>query len=358
VLANSLLHTYAKCANIMQAESVFDDIVTRSKLSSNIGIDTLLQHCWNVMLMAYAHKNMMKDAISCFNRMTEDVVSPDSVTFIVLMSGCAHAGLIDECIKYYDLMKTKYNIEPTFQHHACVVDGLCRKGRFKEAKDLIRKLKKWDSVLWMTLLGACRTKIMKMQSTGAGYNKVVLLAEHAAKEIMKLQPADAASYVALGNIYGAAGMKDKEVKLRERMIELGIKKIAGISWMIDLDGECHTFYANNVRHPRYKDIRAMWNKLATQIEYQPDLRWVLQNETDEEKKLRLCLHSEKMALCYALLVIPPEHTIHIVKNLRMCGDCHTATALISHIVNRKIVIRDAKVWHTFENSQCSCGGIY
>lgn len=37
--------------------------------------------------------------------------------------------------------------------------------------------------------------------------------------------------------------------------------------------------------------------------------------------------------------------LDISSNLRMCGDCHAATALISKILQRIIVVRDAKIFH-------------
>jgi hypothetical protein len=42
----------------------------------------------------------------------------------------------------------------------------------------------------------------------------------------------------------------------------------------------------------------------------------------------------------------------------MCGDCHAATALISKVLQRSIVVRDAKIFHAFEDGKCQCNGQY
>lgn len=106
------------------------------------------------------------------------------------------------------------------------------------------------------------------------------------------------------------------------------------------------------------DIDAKWEEIRALINYEPDVRWVLQNVSVEQKKLLLCKHSEKIALCFGMLEYPPGHKITIVKNLRMCGDCHTATALISKLTQYEIEVRDAKVFHIFKDGKCICNGKY
>lgn len=53
-----------------------------------------------------------------------------------------------------------------------------------------------------------------------------------------------------------------------------------------------------------------------------------------------------------------DNSKDISKNLKMCGDCHAAIALISKILQRTIVVRDAKVFHSFEDGVCRCNGKY
>jgi hypothetical protein len=59
------------------------------------------------------------------------------------------------------------------------------------------------------------------------------------------------------------------------------------------------------------EVNAKWEQLSRLINYVPDLDWVLQDEDEEQKKGRLCRHSEKLALCYGLLVLPADATICI-----------------------------------------------
>ncbi|XXG52440.1 hypothetical protein AAC387_Pa03g0783 [Persea americana] len=69
----------------------------------------------------------------------------------------------------------------------------------------------------------------------------------------------------------------------------------------------------------------------------------------------LCGHSERLAIAFGLLNTRPGTTLQIMKNLRECGDCHTATKYISKIVQREFIVRDANRFHVFKDGACSCG---
>ncbi|CAF5227508.1 unnamed protein product, partial [Rotaria magnacalcarata] len=44
----------------------------------------------------------------------------------------------------------------------------------------------------------------------------------------------------------------------------------------------------------------------------------------------------------------------MVKNLRICGDCHRSTKLIAAIRQCEIIVRDAnRIHHFYKNGQCS-----
>ncbi|MCD9639312.1 hypothetical protein HAX54_023742 [Datura stramonium] len=65
-------------------------------------------------------------------------------------------------------------------------------------------------------------------------------------------------------------------------------------------------------------------------------------------------HSEKLAVAFALLVTEPHSVIRVVKNLRICRDCHTAIKIISKMEGREIIVRDNNRFHCFSEGQCSC----
>ena len=65
---------------------------------------------------------------------------------------------------------------------------------------------------------------------------------------------------------------------------------------------------------------------------------VLHDVDEEEKGMVLRVHSEKLAVAFGIMNSVPGSIIHIIKNLRICGDCN-----------------DSKRFHHFKEGSCSCG---
>jgi hypothetical protein len=85
-------------------------------------------------------------------------------------------------------------------------------------------------------------------------------------------------------------------------------------------------------------------------------KFVLRDVDEEERQLHLCYYSEKLAIAFVgLISMSPGIVLHILKNLHVCGDCHTSIIkFIAKIVGRLIIVRGANHFHHFEDSVCSC----
>ncbi|XP_031112155.1 pentatricopeptide repeat-containing protein DWY1, chloroplastic-like [Ipomoea triloba] len=83
--------------------------------------------------------------------------------------------------------------------------------------------------------------------------------------------------------------------------------------------------------------------------YVAQTKYVLQNVEQDEKVKLLNGHSERLAMSYVLLVTNDTTPICIMKNLRVCSDCHTFIKLASELLEREIIVRDAKRFHHFRN---------
>ena len=92
--------------------------------------------------------------------------------------------------------------------------------------------------------------------------------------------------------------------------------------------------------------------------YQPNLGSVTYDLSDDEKKRILMNHSEKLALAYGLLSSDAGCTIKIMKNLRICEDCHAFMCSASQVMGREIVVRDNMRFHHFSDGACSCGNYW
>jgi pentatricopeptide repeat protein len=208
---------YAKCGSVEYARQVFDKMLKRNVVS------------WTAMISGYAMHGCGKEALHLFEQMQCSDTSPNSVTFVGVLSACSHAGLVDEGYQYFSCMSEYYHIQPTMEHYRCMVDLLGRAGLLDEGRDFIHKMTiKPDAVLWICFLGACRV-----------HNNVDL-GECAAEWVFELDPENPAPYVLLSNIYAAAGRWSDIEKVRRMMKERGIKKVMGCSW-IDVNKQVHAF---------------------------------------------------------------------------------------------------------------------
>ncbi|KAM1353561.1 hypothetical protein COP2_034058 [Malus domestica] len=65
-------------------------------------------------------------------------------------------------------------------------------------------------------------------------------------------------------------------------------------------------------------------------------------------------HSEKLAIAFGLARTPEGTPLRIVKNLRVCRDCHSLTKFVSQAFDREIIVRDRVRFHHFKGGLCSC----
>lgn len=203
---------------------------------------------------------------------------------------------------------------------------------------------KADDVIWKALLGAC-----KMHGN-------IEMGRQVAERLMEMAPSDSGSYVALSNMYASLGDWDGVARVRLLMKDRDIRKDPGCSW-IELDGVIHEFLVEHDSHPRAKEIHLMLKEISerlSSIGYQPNTTQVLLNMDEEEKPSALYNHSEKIAVAFGLISTSPQTPLRVVKNLRICEDCHSSIKLISRLYKREIIVRDRKRFHHFEDGFCSC----
>ena len=185
------------------------------------------------------------------------------------------------------------------------------------------------------------------------------LAVKTTNEFLWLEPYNVVPYVMLSNMYASASRWDKVANIKRMMRAIGVKKKPGCSW-IEIDKKVHVFVVEDISHPRIKEIHMYMEELLRkmkQVGYVPDIRWALVKAEEverNEKERRLLNHNEKLAVAFGLISTKEGVSILIVKNLRICGDCHNAIKHISAITGREITVRDTHRFHSFKEGQCSC----
>ncbi|KAL6349812.1 hypothetical protein AAG906_001699 [Vitis piasezkii] len=336
-VSNALITLYGKCGSTENSHRLFTEMNIRDEVS------------WTALLAGYAQFGKANETIGLFERMLAHGLKPDGVTFIGVLSACSRAGLVEKGLQYFESMIKEHGIMPIADHCTCIIDLLGRAGRLEEARNFINNMPCHPDVVgWATLLSSCRV------------HGDMEIGKWAADSLIALEPQNPASYVLLSSLYASKGKWDKVAQLRRGMRDKRVRKEPGYSW-IKYKGKVHVFSADDQSSPFLGQIYAELEKLNYKMieeGYVPDMSSVLHDVEESEKIKMLNHHSEKLAIAFGLIFVPPGLPIRVIKNLRVCGDCHNATKFISKITQREILVRDAVRFHLFKDGTCSCGDFW
>nr|CAD1819394.1 unnamed protein product [Ananas comosus var. bracteatus] len=379
---NATIDMYAKCGDLPSSETLF--------LETKFYEDVI---SWNTMIAGYMHNGQASEAIATFHQMTSENIEPNLVSVVSVLPATAYLAALKEGLALHS-----YVIRLGFESHVpvgnCLIDMYSKCGKLDYACNFFNQMMYKDIVSWnvmlagyalhgeaesaislfsqvrdsgievdaLTYLGAlsaCRHAGCCCLGALLGACKMhsnIRMGEIALENLSRLEPGNAAQYVVLSNIYAQVGRWTDARKLRAAMSLTGLNKTPGCSW-VEIKNAYHAFIVGDQSHPQYESMRNLWNDLQAEMEkmgHVPDTTSVLQNVEEEEKEFFLDTHSERLAISFALLNTEAGTEIQIIKNLRVCGDCHTVTKLVSRITNRRIIVRDSSRFHHFENGICSC----
>ncbi|CAK8568038.1 unnamed protein product [Lathyrus sativus] len=332
-LGTALINMYSRCGSIDRSVKVFDEMPHRNVVT------------WTALINGLAVHGRSREALKVFDDMKESGLKPDRASFIGALVACSHGGLVEDGWRVFESMTNEFGIEPMLEHYGCMVDILGRAGLLVEAFEFVEKMPvKPNSVIWRTLLGAC-----------VNHNHL-LLAEKARERVKELDPHHDGDFVLLSNAYGGVGNWGGKAGLRNSMKQNRIVKEPGLSF-IHIDQVVHEFVSGDHSHPQWEEITHFLVSVIDTLKlggYTPNTSSVLHDIQEEEKEHCVGYHSEKLAVAFVLLHHRDRRTIRVIKNLRICNDCHDFMKHVSGIFDREIIIRDRNRFHHFRQGSCSC----
>ncbi|XVE70574.1 hypothetical protein DITRI_Ditri10aG0082500 [Diplodiscus trichospermus] len=309
-LNNKLIGIYGKCSYMRDARRVFDKMRERNIAS------------WKLMVNAYAENGKGNDGLLLFEEMRKGGFQLDNETFLAVLSACASVGAVQEGVMYFELMKNEYRISPGIEHYVGIVDVFGRAGYLNEAVEFIENMPIEPTMeIWQAIRGFARI------------HGDIDLEDHVEELLLGLDPSI---------------RSENELRAPPR------KKLSMIN-MIEEKNRVSEYMSMT---PFKGEGNEKLNGLNGQIReagYVPDTRYVLHDIDQEAKEQALQYHSERLAIAYGLISTPARTPLRIIKNLRICGDCHNAIKIMSKIVGRELIVRDNKRFHHFKDGKCSCG---
>ncbi|GAU29108.1 hypothetical protein TSUD_58740 [Trifolium subterraneum] len=318
--SNRILEMYFACGSVDDAVNVFKNM-------PECDLTT-----WYIMITQLAKNGFAEDSIDMFTQFKESgLLKPDGQMFIGVFGTCSMLGDIDEGMLHFESMTRDYGIVPTMAHYVSLVDMIGSIGHLDEALEFIEKMPLEPSVeVWETLMNSSRVH----GNTELG-DRCAELVEKLDPSLEKLDPSRLNEKSKAGLLLGETSdlIKNKEPN-----------KLASKN-LLEVRSRIHEYRAGDTSHPENDKIYALLRGLRVQMKeagYIAETRFVLHDIDQEGKEDALLAHSERLAVAYGLLNSSARSPIRIIKNLRVCGDCHTALKIISDLVGRELIIRDAK----------------
>ncbi|CAI8589071.1 unnamed protein product [Vicia faba] len=230
-LENSLISMYAKCGEIEDAYRIFSNMTCRDKVS------------WNSTIMGLSDHGRTFEALKMYETMVEFGVYPDAVTFLGVLTACAHAGFVDKGLGLFSIMVNDYALQPGLEHYVSIINLLGRAGRVRDAEEFVLRLPvEPNHAIWGALIGVCG-----LSKTHAD------VARRAATRLLELDPLNAPGHVTLCNIYAANDKHLEEISLRREMRMKGVRKAPGCSWIL-VKGRVHVFSSGDRLDPQGEDM--------------------------------------------------------------------------------------------------------
>ncbi len=196
-IANSLIGVYSNRGKLDRARWLFKHMPERDVVS------------WNSIISAHSR---LPEVLTFFEQMEDAGTVPDSITFVSMLSACAHLGLVKDGQRLYSMMRGKYRINPVMEHYACMVNLYGRAGLIKEAYAIIVETMEFEAgpTVWGALLYACLL------------HRNVDIGEIAAEKLFELEPDNEHNFELLMNIYSNVGRLEDVERVRMMMVERGL----------------------------------------------------------------------------------------------------------------------------------------
>ncbi|PON50423.1 DYW domain containing protein [Parasponia andersonii] len=309
-LNDKLIKMYGKCGSMKDARKVFDRMTERSRSS------------WHLMINGYSVNGIGEDGIFLFEEMKKVGLDPDRESFLAVLAACASAEAVEEGLQYLESMTSEYGIMPGIEHYLGVIDVLGMSGHLNEAEKFIEKMPVESTFeVWETLRNFARI------------HGDLELEDRVEELLVAMDPSKAIA----------------------NKFPLPQRKRHSATNMLEEKNRVTEFRCSNpYKEEAYQKLKGL-NGQMREAGYVPDTRYVLHDIDEEAKEQALQYHSERLAIAYGLISTPPRTTLRIMKNLRICGDCHNAIKIMSKIVGRELIVRDNKRFHHFKDGKCSCG---
>ncbi|XLS64847.1 hypothetical protein HN51_024821 [Arachis hypogaea] len=329
-VSNIFIDTYAKSGNMMYARKIFDGLSSKDIIS------------WNTLIAGYVLHGQSEFALDLYGQMRREGLEPSRGTFASIILAYSDVGMLDEGKHTFSSISEAYQIRPSLEHYYAMVYLLGRSGKLAEALEFIENMPiEPTSTIWAALFAASRC------------HRNFGLAILAGERMLELEPGNNLTQLLLSQAYYLCGKSWESPKLTRLEKEKAVKIPLGQCW-IERKNMVHTFVVGYQSKTYLDKLRSWLKRVAVNVN--ASISGNLPSIEEEDEEHGSIVHSEKLAFAFALLDSHHEgpQVLRIVKNLRMCRECHDTAKNLSLAYGCEIYLSDSNCLHHFKGGYCSC----
>eukprot|EP00250_Pteridium_aquilinum_P005060 c15214_g1_i1 orf=3-767(-) len=145
LIGNCFVYMYSKCGLLAIAEQLFHKLQARDIVSCN------------ALITGYAQLGYGANILLVFDKMIEEKIQSDLVTFVCVLNACSHEGEVEKGQMFFHVMTRGCGLIPSLDHYTCMIDLFGRSGHMDAAMAIIKKMPLHPGmVVWHTVMAACR----------------------------------------------------------------------------------------------------------------------------------------------------------------------------------------------------------
>ncbi|CAN6582769.1 unnamed protein product [Malus baccata var. baccata] len=332
---SGILEMYIKCGDMGSAHTVFNDIPAPDGVA------------WTTMISGCVENGDEGRSLSIYHRMRQSGVDPDEYTLATLVkaSSCLTALAPGKQI-HADVIKLDFSSDPFVA--TSLVDMYAKCGNIEDAYHLFRKMDVRNVALWNAML-------VGLAQHGNAKEALSLFGVMKTKNI---EP-DRVTFIGVLSACSHSGLVSEAFEYFSKMQkDYGVEpEMEHYFCLVDALGraglvqEAEKLIASMPFEASASMYRALLCACRVMLQYSSWLWSHLTRlltcfyPTSMQLQCSLYYLSQKLAIAYGLISTPPSAAIWVVKNLRVCEDCHNAVKYISKVYQREIVS-----WGFFQRS--------
>ncbi|KAI5074984.1 hypothetical protein GOP47_0010945 [Adiantum capillus-veneris] len=140
LVANTLIHMYARCGLLATAQEVFDRLLAPDIVS------------WNALITGYVESGYFKEAVKVYEQMQSKAVPPNAITYLSVLKACGCVGATEKGIEIHKEIAQKGFLESDLLVGNTLVEMYAKCGSPALAQQVFRKLPAKDVISWNALL--------------------------------------------------------------------------------------------------------------------------------------------------------------------------------------------------------------